>query len=377
MIRVLMPKCFNQEFDTFYKDNGIKHERTSPYSPQQNGLAERKNRTLCVMRSKLGAQSMKSVFIGYAQNNKAYRLLDDKSGVVVESRDVEIFNYKFSRDDEKSNNTTSTSTSRETIPPPSFVEEPREGTRTRIKKSFGDDFYSYLVKGTQKKLKGEVIFSINMDDDPKTFTEAMMSRDAPLWKEAINDERDSILGNRTWEFADLPKGRRPIGSKWIFNKKYHRDESISAYKARLVAKGSRKQEGIDYFDTYTPIARISSIRTLIAISDLKGLYIHQLDVKTTFLNGYLKEEIYLEQPEGFAIPRPENKSEKDRKSDTSFYSSVKPNVNSGRVVAQLEYASAIGRMMYATYCTRPDIAFVKQIESVYCQSRDGALEGSG
>ena len=83
----------------------------------------------------------------------------------------------------------------------------------------------------------EVIFSINLDDDPKTFTEAMSSRDAPLWKEAVNDEMDSILGNGTWELADLPKGRRPIGSKWIFKKKYHPDGSISAYKARLVAKG--------------------------------------------------------------------------------------------------------------------------------------------
>ena len=153
----------------------------------------------------------------------------------------------------------------------------------------------------------EVIFTINLEDDPRTFTEAMSSRDAPLWKEAINDEMDSILGNGTWELADLPKGKKPIGSKWIFKRKYHPDGSISAYKARLVAKGYRQREGIDYFDTYAPVARISSIKTLIAISALKGLYIHQMDVKTAFLNGYLNEDIYLEQPEGFVMPGQENK----------------------------------------------------------------------
>nr|KAJ0188051.1 hypothetical protein LSAT_V11C900477710 [Lactuca sativa] len=231
---------FNQEFDTFCEENGIKHERTSPYTPQQNGLAERKNRTLCEMvncmitsrviptrpyelwkgrkpnldylkvwgcvayyrtpnpkRTKLGARANKSIFIGYAQNNKAYRLLDIDSGVVVESRDVEFFEDKFSRDEENSSHTTPTSTSREILPPPPIVDEPRRSTRARIEKTFGDDFYSYLVEGTQKKVMREVIFSINLDDDPKTFTEAMTSRDAPHWKEAINDEMDSIMGNGT------------------------------------------------------------------------------------------------------------------------------------------------------------------------------------
>jgi hypothetical protein len=312
----------------------------------------------------------------------------------------------------------------------------------------------------------------------------MSSRDAPLWKEAINDEMDSIMGNGTWELADLPKGKKPIGSKWIFKRKYYPDGSISAYKARLVAKGFRQREGIDYFDTYAPVARISSIRTLIAISALKGLYIHQMDVKTAFLNGYLKEEIYLEQPEGFVVPGQESKvcrlikslyglkqapkqwherfdttvtafgfkhSSADRciytkciadctiiiclyvddmliisnhlegisetkkylssnfkmkdlgevdtilgikvkregsqislcqshyiekvltkfqhlnfkEYNTPFDPSVKLKVNSGRAVAQLEYASAIGSMMYATYCTRPDIAFAVSKLSQY------------
>nr|KAJ0204886.1 hypothetical protein LSAT_V11C500263580 [Lactuca sativa] len=127
------------------------------------------------------------------KNNNAYRLLDDESGVVVESRDVEFFEDKFSRDDENSNSTTQTSTSREILPPPLIMEESRRSTKARIEKSFGDDFYSYLV-----------ILAINLGDDPKTFTEAMTSRDATLWKEAIHDEMDLLIGNGTWELAYLP-----------------------------------------------------------------------------------------------------------------------------------------------------------------------------
>ncbi|KAJ9557205.1 hypothetical protein OSB04_011819 [Centaurea solstitialis] len=167
---------FNHEFDTFCEENGIKHERTSPFTPQQNG-------------------------------------------VIVESRDVDFLEDKFSKDVENSDRTLAPSlpgTSHDSSKTSQKVDEPRRSTRVRKGKSLGDDFLSYLVEGTQKKVTREVIFSINIDDDPKTFEEAMSSRDASLLKEAINDEMDSILSNGTWELTDLPKGAKPIGSKWIF-----------------------------------------------------------------------------------------------------------------------------------------------------------------
>ena len=95
--------------------------------------------------------------------------------------------------------------------------------------------------------------------------------------------------------------------KWIFKRKMKADGAIDKYKARLVVKGYKKREGLDYFDTYSPVTRITSIRMLIAIAAVYKLEIHQMDVKTAFLNGDLKEEIYFEQPEGFIVPGQEQK----------------------------------------------------------------------
>ena len=134
----------------------------------------------------------------------------------------------------------------------------------------------------------------------------MTSRDSSFWKKAINDEMDSLLSNGTWVLVDLPPSCKPIGCKWVFRRKYKTDGSLQTSKARLVAKGFR-QKRVDYFDTYAPVARITSIRVLFALASIHDLYIHQMDIKTTFLNGDLDEEVYMEQPEGFVLPGNEKK----------------------------------------------------------------------
>jgi hypothetical protein len=105
----------------------------------------------------------------------------------------------------------------------------------------------------------------------------------------------------------LPPKIKSIGCKWIFKRKLKPDGTIDKYKARLVAKGYRQKQNIDYFDTYSPVTRIASIRILFAISSIYKLIVHQMDVKTAFLNGDLEEEIYMKQPESCVVPGQEHK----------------------------------------------------------------------
>jgi hypothetical protein len=155
----------------------------------------------------------------------------------------------------------------------------KRSKRQKTAKSFGDDFIVYLV-----------------DDTPRTIEDAYSSLDADYWKEAIKSEMDSIMSNGTWEVVS-----RPYGCKWVFKKKLRPDGTIKKYKARLVAKGYNQKEGEDFFDTYSPIARLTTIRVLLSLATSCGLLVHQMDIKTVFLNEELEEEIYMDQPDGFAV----------------------------------------------------------------------------
>ena len=145
-----------------------------------------------------------------------------------------------------------------------------------------------------------------VDDVLGTLSEAYASLDADDWKEAVQSEMDSILTNGTWEICPRPMGCKPIGCKWIFKRKLRPDGTIEKYKARLVAKGFTQKEGEDFFDTYSPVARMTTIRVLIALAASYKFLIHQMDVKTAFLNGELDEEIYMQQPDGFVATGQEN-----------------------------------------------------------------------
>ena len=104
--------------------------------------------------------------------------------------------------------------------------------------------------------------------------------------------------NHTWELVDLPPSVMTIGYKWIFKRKLKQNGSIEKYKARLVAKGFKQRNEVDYFNTFAHVTRLASIRVLIALASIHNLVIHQMDVKTTFLNGDLEEGIYMEQTKG-------------------------------------------------------------------------------
>ena len=110
------------------------------------------------------------------------------------------------------------------------------------------------------------------------------------------------MENNTWVLFDLPPGCNPITSKWIFERKRKVDDIIKRFKVRLIIRGFNQRYGIDYFDRYVPMARISTLRVLIALATIQTLVIHQMDVKTAFLNDESEEKLYIKQPEGFVIP---------------------------------------------------------------------------
>ena len=138
--------------------------------------------------------------------------------------------------------------------------------------------------------------------DPATFQEAMASDFADEWHEACKYEMDALAKNGTWTLVDLPLGRKAVKSKWVFKRK-----ADGRFQARLVAKGFTQIQGINYDETFSPVARFESLRLLLVLAALEDWEIHQMDVKSAFLNSLLDEEIYMEQPEGFVVPGQEGK----------------------------------------------------------------------
>ena len=113
--------------------------------------------------------------------------------------------------------------------------------------------------------------------------------------------------NKVWTLEVLPEGRKAIQNKWIFKKKTNADGNVTVYKARLVAKGFSQVQGVDYDETFSPVAMLKSVRIMLAIAAFFDYEIWQMDVKTVFLNGFLKEELYMMQPKGFVDPKNANK----------------------------------------------------------------------
>ncbi|GJS10359.1 zinc finger, CCHC-type containing protein [Tanacetum coccineum] len=335
---------------------GIIYETTAPYTPQQNGIAERKNRALKEMvnsmlsysslsegfwgeamltacyllnrgckavvrlsnpkRKTLGEKGIDCIFVGYTEHSKAYRfyVIEPNDSVsiksIIESRNV-IFDEnhfssiprpkdiipnldEFQRDDHLDD-------------VPSEIHEPRKGKRVRKAKSHGYDFQLYLVEGSRDQIESQYSYCYTIEEDPITYNEAMQSRDVAFWKEAIDDEIGSIMENNTWVLSDLPPGCKHLGCKWIFKRKMKFDGTIDKFKARLVIQDFRQKEGIDYFDTYAKVARITTIKLLLALATIHNLVVHQMDVKTTFLNDDLEEKVYMKQPKGFVMPGNEHK----------------------------------------------------------------------
>ena len=132
-------------------------------------------------------------------------------------------------------------------------------------------------------------------DEPKMMNQAKKRPDAHKWMKAAQDEMDSLMEHDTWSLTKPPLGRKIIGSKWVFKIKHDENGEAERYKCRLVA------QRIDYHETFAPVARFGSIRTLLAIAAKRKMFVHQMDVDTAFLKGKLDEDFFMSQPEGFEV----------------------------------------------------------------------------
>ena len=139
--------------------------------------------------------------------------------------------------------------------------------------------------------------------EPRSVEEARKQPDWPRWEEAINAELEQLTAMGTWEVVDKPAGVNMVGSKWVFKVKKDVAGNVKCYKARLVAQGYTQVPGVNYFDTFMPVAKLASIQSVLALAARHDWEIHQVNVKSAYLNGEFEdaETIYMRQPPGFPI----------------------------------------------------------------------------
>ena len=172
----------------------------------------------------------------------------------------------------------------------------RRSQRTR-KPAIPDDYFTYISEAMNESV---------LDNDPTSFKEAMQSEYSSEWLNAMKDEMKSMSTNDVWDLVEIPKGAKVVGCKWVYKTKCDSKGDIERFKARLVAKGFTQREGIDYNETFSPVSSKDSFRIIIALVAHYELELHQMDVKTAFLNGDLREDVYMAQPEGFVVEGNEN-----------------------------------------------------------------------
>jgi Reverse transcriptase (RNA-dependent DNA polymerase)/gag-polypeptide of LTR copia-type/Integrase core domain/GAG-pre-integrase domain/Domain of unknown function (DUF4219)/Zinc knuckle len=364
----------SKEFINFCEMEGIHHELTTPYTPEQNGVAERKNRSVvelgrsmlkykrlpnrfwaeavatavyilnvsptkaliditpfeawtgskpsvshlrifgCIgygfveqhKRSKLDDKSIKYIFIGYCLQTKGYRLFDPLSEKVVVSRNVKFdekarWIWDDVKEKSEENEVVETIEEDDESESESDEEERNEVEQTpvrvymrRNRSQFSD------VAGRKTRTLDDLYNATQMIlvVDPENYEEAVIEEE---WRVAMKEEIDSIERNQTWSLVEAPKGKNVVGVKWVFRTKFGPDGEIIKHKARLVVKGYKQQPGIDYEETFSPVARFETVRILLAVAAVWSVPVYQFDVKSAFLNGEIVEEVFVEQPEGFKI----------------------------------------------------------------------------
>ena len=181
----------------------------------------------------------------------------------------------------------------ETIPYGADVDTSRYPARDRRRPSYLNEYVT-----DDKVYNVNFCYHVTDVDIPKTYTEAINSPQSAEWKAAMDEEIHSLTENNTYEVCELPAGKQSVGGRWVYATKIGKEDSIR-YKARWVAKGFTQQYGSDYLETFAPTCKITTVRTVMQIAAEKNLILHQMDVKTAYLNAPIDFEIYMDQPKGY------------------------------------------------------------------------------
>jgi len=368
----------NASFKTFFDENGIKHNFSCARTPQQNGVVERKNRTLQEMartmlnesnvenyfwaeaintscyilnrvsirkvlnktpyelwknikpsisyfhifgcycyilnnKEKLGKfdpKSDKAIFLGYSTTSKGYRVYNLKTQTVEISMHVIFDEYDEHSQPKESEDTEV----------PTLQNVPNQNTVSTVDKEndqndqdqslqspprswrmVGDHPVDQIIGSTTDGVRTRMSFQDNnmamiSQLEPKSINEAIID---DSWIEAMKEELSQFERNKVWNLVPNNQSKTIIGTRWVFRNKLDEEGKVVRNKARLVAQGYNQQEGIDYDETFAPVARLEAIRILLAYAAHKSIKLFQMDVKSAFLNGFLNEEVYVSQPPGF------------------------------------------------------------------------------
>ncbi|KAG8489197.1 hypothetical protein CXB51_017253 [Gossypium anomalum] len=263
---------------------------------------------------KLGSKTIRSYFIGYSERSRGYKFYDPiiknifETGTATFFEDVEfrgrnkvlipIIDQEVNLEPLQ-DNIEQLPIQNEVIVPEEQTQQPQEqvplrrSTRER-RNAIPDDYIIFLQEHEEHEDDNGM-----MEDDPINFHQDMKSSNSQKWIDAMKDEYKFMQDNKVWELVPLPEGAKPIGCKWIFKTKRDANGNVERYKARLVAKGYTQKEGIDFTETFSPVSSKDSFRIIMALIAHFDLELHQMDVKTAFLNGDIEETIYMVQLKNF------------------------------------------------------------------------------